>query len=73
MREEKPFDIAKPRTPKGEARVRERVAIDAMRTLIEIDDEGTFKEALSRFYGIKPGESRYEAALKAWRLARVSR
>jgi hypothetical protein len=73
MQEEKPFDIAKPRTSKGEARVRERVAMDAMRTLIEIGDEETFRDVLSRVYGIKPGEPRYEAALKAWRLARTSK
>ena len=73
MREEKPFDIAKPRTPKGEARVRERVALDAMRTLTEIGDEETFKEILNRVYGIKPGEPRYEAALSAWRAALASK
>ena len=73
MRVEKPFDVAKPRTPKGEARVREGVAMDAMRTLTEIGDEETFKEVLSRVYGIKPGEPRYEAALSAWRSALASR
>ena len=73
MQEEKPFDIAKPRTPKGEARVRERVAMDAMRILIEIDDEDTFRRDLCRIYTIKPGEPRYEAALKAWRSARASK
>ena len=73
MRKEKPFDIAKPRTPKGEVRVRERVALDAMRTLTEIGDEETFKEILNRVYGIKPGEPRYEAALIAWRSALTSK
>ena len=72
MRKEKPFDVAKQRTPKGEARVRERVAMDAMRTLTEIGDEETFKEALY-LYGIKPGESRYDAALRAWRSAQASK
>jgi hypothetical protein len=73
MRKERPFDIAKPRTPKGEARVRERVAMDAMGTLTEIGDEETFKEILNRVYGIKPGEPRYEAALRAWREALTSK
>lgn len=73
MQEEKPFDIAKPRTSKGEARVRERVAMDAMRTLIEIDEEETFRDVLSSVYGIKPGEPRYEAAIKAWRSALASK
>ena len=73
MRKDRPFDVAKPRTPKGEARVRERVAMDAMRTLTEIGDEETFKEILNRVYGIKPGEPRYEAALRAWREALTSK
>lgn len=73
MRKEKPFDVAKPRTPKGEARVRERVVMDAMRTLIEIGDEEAFKDILIRVYGIKPGEPRYEAALRAWREALASK
>ena len=73
MRKDRPFDVAKPRTPKGEARVRERVAMDAMRTLTEIGDEETFKEILNRVYGIKPGEPRYEAAVSAWRAALASK
>ena len=72
MRKERPFDIAKPRSPKGEARVRERVALDAMSVLTEIGDKETFKKALL-LYGIKPGESRYEAALSAWRSAQASK
>lgn len=72
MRKEKPFEVAKPRTPKGKARVRERIALDAMRTLTEIGDEETFKNALN-LYGLKPGEPRYDAALRAWRLAQASK
>lgn len=72
MRKEKPFDIAKPRTPKGEARVRERVTMDAIGLLAELQDEDEFKEALNRLYGIKPGEPRYEAALNAWREVQAS-
>ena len=73
MGKERPFDVAKPRTPKGEARVRERVAMNAIRTLTEIGDEETFKEILNRVYGIKPGEPRYESALSAWRAALASK
>ncbi len=73
MRKERPFDIAKPRTSKGEARVRERLTINAMSDLIEIGDDDAFKEVLSRVYGIKPGEPRYEAVLTAWRSAQASK
>jgi len=73
MRKERPFDIAKPRTPKGEARARERVTMDAMGILAEMQDEDKFKEALNRLYGIKPGEPRYEAALSAWRAVQASK
>jgi len=66
VRKEKPFDIARPRTPKDEARVRERVTMDAMGILLEIGDEESFKESL-RIYGMMPGQPRYEAALTIWR------
>ncbi len=72
MKKEIPFEIAKHRTPKGEARVRERVAMDAMGMLMAIGDEEKFKEALTRLYGIKPGEPRFQAALAAWREAQAS-
>jgi hypothetical protein len=73
MQKERPFDIARPRTPKDEARVRERVTMDAMGILMAIQDEEEFKEALTRIYSIMPGEPRYEAALAAWRQGQVSR
>ena len=73
MREEKPFDIAKPRTPKGEVRVRERVTMDAIGLLADLQDENEFKEVLNRLYQIKPGEPRYEAALSAWRAVQASK
>jgi hypothetical protein len=73
MRKDKPFDIAKPRTPKGEARARERVTMDAMGILAAIQNEDEFKETLNRLYHLKPGEPRYEAALRAWREAQASR
>jgi hypothetical protein len=73
MGEERPFDIAKPRTPKGEARVRERVTMDAMGILMAIQEEEKFKEALYRFYRIMPGEPRYEEALAVWRQGQISK
>jgi hypothetical protein len=62
MRKERPFDIARPRTPKDQAKVREKATKDAMGTLLDIGDEDRFMEAL-RIYGIMPGEPRYERAL----------
>ena len=73
MRKERSFDIARPRTPKDEARVRERVTMDAMGMLMAIQDEEKFKEALSSLYRIMPGEPRYEAALAAWRQGQASK
>jgi hypothetical protein len=54
-----------PQAAKDEARVRERVTMDAMGMLMAIQDEEKFKEALSSLYRIMPGEPRYEAALAA--------
>jgi len=73
MRKERSFDIARPRTPKDEARVRERVTMDAMGMLMAIQDEEKFKEALSSIYRIMLGEPRYEAALAAWRQGQASK
>jgi len=41
--------------------------MNSIASLMAIQDEEKFKEALSRLYEIKPGEPRYEAALAAWR------
>jgi hypothetical protein len=41
--------------------------MDSVISLMTIPDEESFKEALSRFYRIIPGDLRYEAALAAWR------
>jgi hypothetical protein len=67
MSKERPFDVAKPRTPKGAARVREQLTMGSIGLLMAIGDEEKFKEALRSIYKIKPGEPRYEAALAAWR------
>jgi hypothetical protein len=47
MKKEPPFEIAKHRTAKGEARVRERITVDAIGMLMAIEDEEKFKEALT--------------------------
>jgi hypothetical protein len=67
MEKDRPFDIAKPRTPKGAERAREKSAMNSILSLMAIPDGESFKEALSRFYSIKPGDARYDAALAAWR------
>jgi hypothetical protein len=72
MKKKIPFEIAKHRTPKGEARARERVTMDAMGMLTAIEDEEKFKDALTSLYRIKPGEPRFESALAAWREAQAS-
>lgn len=72
MKKGLPFEIAKHRTAKGEARVRERITMDAMGMLMAIEDEEKFKEALTSLYRLKPGEPRFEAALAAWREAQAS-
>jgi hypothetical protein len=73
MPKERPFDIAKPRTPKGEARAREKIMIDKMSDLLSESNEDSFKEKLEIAFGIKPGSPQFDAALKAWRAASSSR
>ena len=67
-----PFDQARPRTPKGEAKLRERIVMDEMRALTAVADEAKFKELLAS-YGLKPEQPEYAAALAAWREAQASR
>jgi|HubBroStandDraft_1064217.scaffolds.fasta_scaffold15901_4 hypothetical protein len=73
MREEKPFAVAKPRTPKGEARAREKLVISKMRALLSESTEESFKEKLEIAFGIKPGTRQFNDALEAWRAASSSR
>lgn len=68
----KAFEIAKTRTAKGEARVREQVTMRAMDMLTAIGSLEDFNEALSA-YGISPGDPRYAAALSAWNEAQASK
>jgi hypothetical protein len=73
VQEKKPFAVAKPRTPKGEARAREKVMIEKMRALLSESTEESFKEKLELAFGIKPGTQQSNDALEAWRSASASR
>jgi hypothetical protein len=73
MRKERPFDIAKTRTSKGDARVREQLTMNAMDMLTAINNQEAFEELLDTNYGIKPGDPRYAAALSAWNSAQASK
>jgi hypothetical protein len=73
MKKRSAFNEARPRTAKGDALLRERVAMDAMRTLTQVEDESKFKELLITHYNLKPGQPQYEAALIAWREAQALR
>jgi len=67
------FSEAIPRTHKAEVLMRERMEMDAVRTLTAVADEEKFKEALTTIYKLKPGQPQYEAALIAWREAQALR
>jgi hypothetical protein len=73
MKKRSAFSEARPRTAKGDALMRERVAMDAMRTLTQVEEESKFKELLTTRYDLKPGQPQYEAALIAWREAQALR
>jgi hypothetical protein len=73
MAEERPFNFAKPRTPKGEARVREKIMLEKMSSLLSESTEESFKEKLEIAFGIRPGSPQFDAVLKAWRDASSSR
>lgn len=66
MKKTSVFQEAKPRTPKAEARERERKIMDAMADLLDLDDEETFKRILAEKFGIKPGNPRYQKAIATW-------
>jgi hypothetical protein len=67
MKKTSPFDEAKPRTPKGEARQREIKAMRAMEELVDIGDEEEYKRRLAERFGILPGDPKYQKALATWR------
>jgi hypothetical protein len=57
MPEKSAFNVAKTRTPKSEARARERLVMSAMDILMATGTIEEFNEALD-IYGIKPGDPR---------------
>jgi hypothetical protein len=67
MKKTSPFDEAKLRTPKGEARQREIEVMKAMEDLNNLDDKEEYKLALAEVYGILPGHPRYAKAIATWR------
>ena len=73
MKKTSAFQEAKSRTPKAEARKRERKIMDAMADLLDLDDEETYKRALAEEFGIKPGNPRYQQAIATWAEIRRAR
>jgi hypothetical protein len=73
MKKPSAFREAQPRTPKGEARSRERKIMDAIADLVELDDEKTYKRVLAEKFGIKPGNPRYQKAMATWAEIRRAR
>jgi hypothetical protein len=67
MKKTSPFDEARPRTPKSEARQREIATMKAMADLNNLDDEEAYKLVLAEVYGILPGHPRYAKAIATWR------
>jgi hypothetical protein len=66
MKPRSAFSEAKPRSAKGNVRLREQLANEKVDELLSMGDEASFIESISIF-GIKHGEPRFEAALAAWR------
>jgi len=66
-KEGKPFEIARPRTPRSEARKREQELMNKLAKLMEIDDEQTFEEGLQNDFGITPDDPRFVEIKRVWR------
>jgi hypothetical protein len=62
-----PFDDAKPRTPRSEARRREIQAAKTIEELLQLDDEEKFKQRLTERYGIAPGNQKFDQIMAIWR------
>jgi hypothetical protein len=73
MKKSSIFNEAKPRTPRGEARQRENDAARAIEDLLQINDEGKFKQNLTEHYGIVPGSPKYDQIMSIWREYRSGR
>ena len=70
MKKPSPFNQAMPRTPKDEARQREKKIMRAMEELVEIADEDEYKRRLAERFDIQPGHPRFEKALATWKALR---
>lgn len=64
------FDSLRPRTPRGQARLRERQLKEKLEQLLEAEDEETFKRGLEEDFGIRPDHAKYAEMLKIWRGSR---
>jgi hypothetical protein len=62
-----PFNEARPRTPRGEARQRENKAMKAMQDLLNLNEEEAFRQSLAVRFGIVPGNPKYDRILATWR------
>jgi hypothetical protein len=67
MKTKSAFNEAKPLTAKAGVKAREREIMDKMEEMLGLLDERDFKEALTEFLELTPGEPRFEAALTVWR------
>jgi hypothetical protein len=66
MKKRSPFEEAKPRTPRGEARQRELEAAKAIEQLLELDDVEELKRQLAENYGIGPSHQKYDQIMNVW-------
>jgi len=67
MKKPSAFNEAKPRTPRGEARLRKLQEMRDIEKLSDIRDEEEYKLSLAELYRIVPGHPRYEKAMAIWR------
>jgi hypothetical protein len=67
MKKPTPFDDAKPRTPRSEARRREIQAAKAIEELLQLDDEEKFKQRSTEHHGIAPGGQKFDQIMAIWR------
>jgi hypothetical protein len=67
MKTKSAFNEAKPLTAKAGVKARERELMDKMEEMLDLRDERDFKEALTEFLELTPGEPHYEEALSVWR------
>jgi hypothetical protein len=64
---EKPFEVAKQRTPKGAAETRRREMIDKMAELLAIVDKEVVIERIKTAFNITPESPQFAAIMNVWR------